>query len=57
VIYAFDFLGEIEEPNLKDFAGQFNESGFEIYTSQALVNIDDDVQTLSRDFKAKLARL
>jgi hypothetical protein len=54
VIYAFDYLGEIEEPNLKDFAGQFNESGFEIYTSQALVNIDDDVQTLSRDFKAKL---
>jgi hypothetical protein len=54
VIYAFDYLGEIEEPNLKDFAGQFNESGFEIYTSQALANIDDDVQPLSRDFKAKL---
>jgi hypothetical protein len=43
VIYAFDFLGEIEEPNLKDFTEQFDESGLDIYTSQALVNVDDDV--------------
>jgi hypothetical protein len=33
----------------------FNESGFEIYTSQALVKVkDDNVELLSRDIKAKL---
>jgi hypothetical protein len=51
VIYAFDFLGEIEEPNLKDFAEQLDESGFEIYTSHPLVNVDDDFGMLSRGFE------
>jgi hypothetical protein len=42
--YAFEFLGEIEEPNWKDFAEQV-----EIYTSRALVKVDDEVGNLSRD--------
>ena len=33
VIYAFEILGEIDEPDWKDLADQFDESGFEIYTS------------------------
>jgi hypothetical protein len=33
VIYAFETLGEIEEPDWKDLSEQFDESGFEIYTS------------------------
>jgi hypothetical protein len=54
VIYAFEILGEIEEPDWKDLAEQFDESGFEIYTSRALVETDEEVRALSRDFEAKL---
>ena len=54
VIYAFESLGEIEEPDWKDLAEQFDESGFEVYTSRALVEVDEDIKVLSRDFEAKL---
>jgi hypothetical protein len=54
VIYAFESLREIEEPDWKDLAEQFDESGFEIYTSRALVEVDDEVTGLSRDLQAKL---
>jgi hypothetical protein len=54
VIYAFETLGEIEEPDWKGLAKQFDELGFEVYTSQALVEVDNDVKGLSRDFEAKL---
>jgi hypothetical protein len=54
VIYAFETLGEIEEPDWKDLSEQFDESGFEIYTSRALVEVDDEVRAVSRDFEAKL---
>jgi hypothetical protein len=39
VIYASETFGEIEEPDWKDLAEQFDESGFEIYTSRALVKV------------------
>lgn len=55
MIYAFEILGEIDEPNWKDLAEQFDESGFEIYTSRALVEVDEEVGVPSRDFEAKLA--
>ena len=54
MIYAFETLGEIEEPNWKDLAEQFDESGFEIYTSRELVETDDHVDRLTRDLQAKL---
>jgi hypothetical protein len=54
VIYAFEFLGEIEEPNWKEFSEQFDESGFEVYTSRALVEVDNEAMPVSRDLRAKL---
>ena len=56
VIYAYEFLGLIEEPDWIEFANQFDESGFEIYTTRVLVDIDDSdhVNALSRDFHSKL---
>jgi hypothetical protein len=36
VIYAFETLGEIEEPDWEGLAEQFDELGFEIYQSVAL---------------------
>ena len=55
VIYAFEYLGLIEEPNWTEFANQFDESGFEVYTTRALVDIEDDhVSNMSRDLQAKL---
>jgi hypothetical protein len=39
VISTCETLGEIEEPDWKDLAEQFDESGFEIYTSRALVKV------------------
>ena len=44
MIYAFESLGEIEEPDWKDLAEQFDESGFEVYTSRALVEVDEDIK-------------
>jgi hypothetical protein len=55
VIYAFSFLGVIDEPDWSEYVIMFNESRFEIYTSRALVKVEDDnVKLLSRDIKAKL---
>ena len=54
VIYAFECLGEIEEPDWKDLADQFDESGFEIYMSRALVEVEEEVGTLARDLETKL---
>jgi hypothetical protein len=56
VIYAFEYLGLIEEPDWTEFANQFDESGFEIYTTRALVDVEDDDHgnSLSRELQAKL---
>ena len=56
MIYAFEYLGLIEEPDWTEFANQFDESGFEIYTTRALVDIEDDdhVGDLSHELQAKL---
>ena len=54
VIYAFETLGEIEEPDWKGLAEQFDELGFEVYISRALVEVDNDVKGLLCDFEAKL---
>jgi hypothetical protein len=54
VIYAFNFLDKIEEPNWKEYAEQFDESGFEIYISRGLVEVEDEIGTVSRDLQAKL---
>jgi hypothetical protein len=54
VIYMFESLGLIEEPNWADFAEQFDESGFEIYNTRALVDVDDKIEATSRDLEAKL---
>jgi hypothetical protein len=54
VIYAFESLGEIEEPDWKGLSEQFDESGFEIYISRALVEVNDDVSALTRDLESKL---
>ena len=54
MIYAWETLGEIEEPDWAELAEQFDESGFEIYSSRALVQVDDEVTGLSRDLEAKL---
>ena len=53
MIYAFETLGEIEEPDWKDLAEQFNKLGFEIYTTRALVKIDNVIKASSRDLEAK----
>ena len=54
VILAFDWLGLIEEPNWEDYANQFDESGFEIYSTRALVEVEDELHTIARGFEAKL---
>jgi hypothetical protein len=54
VIYAWEVLGEIEEPDWADLAEQFDESGFEIYTSRAVVEVSEEDRVLSRDLEAKL---
>ncbi|KAH7346348.1 hypothetical protein BKA65DRAFT_274970 [Rhexocercosporidium sp. MPI-PUGE-AT-0058] len=54
VIYAWEILGEIEEPDWADLAEQFDESGFEIYTSKGLIEASVEEKALSRDLEAKL---
>jgi hypothetical protein len=54
VIYVFEVLGETEEPNWKELSEMFDESGFEIYTSRELVEVDDEAMPVSRDTPAKL---
>ena len=53
MIYAFEYLGLIKEPNWTEFANQFDESGFEIYTTRALVEVEEDDHVISRDLQAK----
>jgi hypothetical protein len=54
VIVAYEWLGLIEEPNWVEYAHQFDESGFEIYTSRALVEVEEEPREVSRDIQAKL---
>jgi hypothetical protein len=54
VILAFYWLGLIEEPNWEEYANQFSESGFEIYSTRALVEVEDEPRVYSRDIEAKL---
>jgi hypothetical protein len=54
VIYAWEILGEIEEPDWADLAEQFDESGFEIYTSRELIKVSDERKPPSREVEAKL---
>ena len=55
VIYAFVYLGLIDEPNWAEFVEQFDESGFEIYSTRGLIEVDEDhINMLSRDMEAKL---
>ena len=54
VIYAFETLGEIEEPDWADLSDQFDESGFEIYTTRALIEVNNEIGALSRDLEARL---
>ena len=42
MIASYEFLGLIDEPNWKEFADQFDESGFEIYSTRALVEIEEN---------------
>ena len=53
MIYAYN-LGFIEEPDWAEFAEQFDESGFDIYVTRDLVNVDDEIEGLARDFQTKL---
>jgi hypothetical protein len=54
VISTCETLGEIEEPDWKDLAEQFDESGFEIYTSQALVKVGGGSEGAITSLEAKL---
>ena len=36
--------GDIEEPDWKELADQFDELSFEIYTSRGLVEVDSEVE-------------
>ena len=54
MILAFYWLGLIEEPNWEEYANQFSESGFEIYSTRALVEVEDEPRVYSRDIEAKL---
>jgi hypothetical protein len=53
VIYAFSF-GFIDEPNWVEFAEQFDESGFEIYATRSLIEVENEIGGLLRDLQAKL---
>jgi hypothetical protein len=55
VIVAYEHLGLIDEPNWQEYADQFDESGFEIYSTRALVEIEEDEsRDTSREVRAKL---
>jgi hypothetical protein len=54
VIYAFKYLGLIEKPNYTKFTNQFNESEFEIYSTRALVDEEENNHvSMSRELQAK----
>ena len=54
VICAFEWQGLITEPNWDEYIRQFDESGFEIYTTRALVEVEEEARVKSRDLEAKL---
>lgn len=55
VILAYEYLMLVDEPNWDEYASQFEESGFEIYVTRALVDVNyDESREMSRDVKAKL---
>ncbi len=54
MIYAWEILGEIQEPDWAYLAEQFDESGFEVYTSKGLVEVKEEEEAMSRDVEAKL---
>jgi hypothetical protein len=55
VIYAFEWLGQIEEPDWQEYADQFDESGFEIYITKARIEVDEEESRgFAREIEAKL---
>lgn len=55
VILAFEYLSVIEEPDWQDYADQFDESGFEIYSTRTLVEVENEPsRAQSRAIEAKL---
>jgi hypothetical protein len=55
IIYAYEFLGQIDEPNWSEFAELFDESRFEVYFTRGLVeDNEEDENQLSPDIEAKL---
>ncbi len=52
MIYGFEHLGEIEDPNWPRFVKLFDESGFDVYVTRALVEVKDKEQLLARDVEA-----
>ena len=54
MILAFEFLSLIDKPNWEEYTSQFDESGFEIYSSRELVDADEELRITSRDLEAKL---
>ena len=49
MIYKYSYLDLIDELNWAESVRQFDESRFEIYSTQKLIKIEDDVAALSRD--------
>ena len=55
VIASYEFLGLIDEPDWIEYANQFDESGFEIYNTRALIDInEEESRGASREIQAKL---
>ena len=54
MICAHDYFGLIEEPDWALYAHQFDESGFEIYSTRELVTVLGTEAEVSRDLEAKL---
>lgn len=55
MIKVYEFLGLIDESNQQQYIQQFGESGFEIYSIQALVEVEEDkARKTSHDLEAKL---
>ena len=54
MIVAYEHLALINEPNWEEYAALFDESGFEIYSTRELVEVNDESRVISRDLQAKL---
>jgi hypothetical protein len=54
MINAFEYLGIIDKLDWIDYTNQFDKSEFDVYITRALVKVEEEEQTLSRDFEAKL---